>query len=45
MVTEIEFDEDGAVLSCNLEALMSKRLIPIRWQELKDSNIWQQGWK
>jgi tryptophan-rich hypothetical protein len=45
MVTEIEFDEDGAVLSCSIEALMSKRLIPIQWQELKDSKVWLQGWK
>jgi tryptophan-rich hypothetical protein len=45
MVTELELNEDGSVSSCSIEALMSKRLIPIQWQELKDGNLWQLGWK
>lgn len=45
IVSEIEFDENGSVLSCAIEAVMSKRLIPIEWQELKDDSIWLQGWK
>jgi tryptophan-rich hypothetical protein len=45
MVNEIEFDEEGQVLSCSIEAILSKRLISIQWQELKDSTLWLQGWK
>ena len=45
MVTEVAFDEDGAVISCSIEAVISKRLIPIQWQELKDASQWLQGWK
>ena len=45
LVTEIEFDEDGLVVSCALEAVMSKRVIPINWHNLKDGNSWVQGWK
>ena len=45
IVTEIEFDEDGIVLSCSIEAVMSKRVIPINWRDLKDDKIWAHGWK
>ena len=44
MVTDIEFDEDGVVVLCVMEAIMSKRQFNIQWQTLKDSNLWQQGW-
>jgi tryptophan-rich hypothetical protein len=45
MVTEVEFDEEGIVVSCSIEAVMSKRSIPINWHVLKDENSWLQGWK
>ncbi|MCS6126564.1 TIGR02450 family Trp-rich protein [Shewanella baltica] len=45
LVTEIEFDEEGLVISCSIEAVMSKRVIPINWHDLKDEDLWQQGWK
>ena len=45
LVTEIEFDEEGIVISCSIEAVMSKRVIPINWHDLKDEDLWQQGWK
>lgn len=45
IVEEVDFDEDGVVISCSIEAVMSKRLIPIEWQDLKDRNKWLQGWK
>ena len=45
LVTEIEFDEDGMVVSCAIEAVMSKRVIPINWHDLKDNNNWVHGWK
>ena len=45
MVTEIEFDEEGVVVSCSIEAVMSKRSIPINWHDLKDDTHWLHGWK
>lgn len=46
MVTEIVFDEEGEeVLSCVIEAVMTKSARPINWQTLKDSRVWLQGWK
>ena len=45
VVTEIEFDESGAVISCLIEAVMSKRTIPINWNDLKDEGNWTHGWQ
>ena len=45
IVNEIEFDEEGAVLSCSLEAVMSKRAVLINWCDLKDAGRWLHGWK
>lgn len=45
MVSEIEFDEEGVVVLCCIEAVMSKRSIPIDWRDLKDESNWLQGWK
>ncbi|ELA7272460.1 TIGR02450 family Trp-rich protein [Vibrio parahaemolyticus] len=40
VVTEMELDEDGNVVKCAIEAVMSKRE-----QDLKDPELWRQGWK
>lgn len=45
LVTEMEFDEEGQVLLCVLEAVMSNREAAIDWQALKDPAHWRQGWK
>ena len=45
MVTEVEFDEEEAVISCSLEAVLSRRSTLIQWQELKDVRKWVHGWK
>jgi len=45
IVSEIEFDEDHAVVSCCIEAVFSKRSWPINWHDLKDDSHWLQGWK
>ncbi|MFT7491897.1 MAG: tryptophan-rich hypothetical protein [Pseudohongiellaceae bacterium] len=45
VVIEVKFDEEAIVVSCSLEAVMSKRCIPISWQDLKDNEYWLQGWK
>ena len=45
MVTEIEFDEEGIVLSCSLQAVLTKRSLAINWQDLVNDNNWIHGWK
>lgn len=45
IVSDIEFDEDGLVVSCCLEAVISKRSFPVDWHDLKDDENWIQGWK
>lgn len=44
-VTEVDVDEEGSVIICCIEAVMSQRGILIQWQELKESDKWLQGWK
>jgi len=45
LVTEVEFDENGAVVHCLIEAAMTRRSMSINWQALRDSGQWQIGWK
>ena len=45
MITDMKFDEDGNVSLCEIEAVMSKRAQKIDWRQLKDQNIWLQGWQ
>ena len=45
IVTEIEFDDEGAVTACMIESVMSKSVANIQWKELKNQDQWIQGWK
>ena len=45
MVTELEFDEEGDVIHCLIEAVISSRPVLIEWPELKNSANWLQGWQ
>jgi tryptophan-rich hypothetical protein len=45
VITDVEFDDDGVVILCLIEAIMSKRATSIQWQDLKNSEQWLQGWK
>ena len=45
IVSEIQFDEEGLVVSCTIEAVMSKRTMPIDWHGLQDEKNWINGWK
>jgi tryptophan-rich hypothetical protein len=45
LITEVDFDEDGAIIHCLIEAVMSGRSFPIQWQNLRDSSQWLIGWK
>jgi len=45
LITEVSFDEDGRVIDCRLEAVMSRRELSIDWRELKDEAHWRPGWR
>jgi tryptophan-rich hypothetical protein len=45
IISEVEFDEEGVVVSCVIEAVMSKRSTSINWHDLKNESNWLQGWK
>ena len=44
-VTKVDYDEEGFVISCLIEPVMSQEGKQIQWQELKESDNWLQGWK
>ena len=45
LVTELEFDEEGDVVHCLIEAVISNRSAPIQWKKLINNDNWLQGWK
>jgi tryptophan-rich hypothetical protein len=45
MVSEIEFNEEDLVVSCCIEAVMTKRSIQINWHDLENDSRWIHGWK
>ena len=44
LITDVEFDEEGLVIACALEAVLSKRIESIQWTDLKDATRWTHGW-
>jgi len=45
LVTDVKFDEQGLVILCLLEAIISHRSVEIDWHTLKDADLWLQGWQ
>lgn len=45
IVSDVEFDEKGEIIACAIEAVMSKRIAAIDWQDLQDNSQWIYGWK
>ena len=45
LITEVDFDEQGEVILCLLEAIISKNSTEINWHDLKNVEQWLQGWK
>ena len=44
-VVEVEYDDDGSVVLCLLEAVINQRQTAVNWRDLKNSEHWKQGWK
>lgn len=45
LVIEVDYDEDGRVIHCLMEAVMTGRSFSIPWRELKNEREWLAGWK
>lgn len=45
LVTELFRDEEGTVLTVELQAVLTQRNQRLDWQVLKDSDTWLSGWK
>ena len=44
-VVKVKYDDDQSVLECRIEAVMTRRCFQIDWRSLKNTDLWQQGWK
>ena len=44
LVTCVNEDEQGVVITCVVEAVLTHNEYEIAWQELKDSTRWLAGW-
>ena len=45
LITEVEYDEEGVVIYCLMEAVLTHRSFPISWRVLKDDKQWLAGWR
>lgn len=44
VVTEVSYDDEGAVVTCLIEAVHSRREHAIDWRDLRNPERWRQGW-
>ncbi len=47
IVTKLIKDKTDSekIIACEIEAVLSNKIIQIDWHDLKDNNVWQFGWK
>ena len=45
LVSKVKYDEDGIVLECEIEAVLTRSTYAIDWRVLRDSKQWMTGWK
>lgn len=45
LITEVQFDENGAITHCLIEAVLTRRSYAISWQELRSTSEWISGWQ
>jgi tryptophan-rich hypothetical protein len=45
LITEVEFNEEGAVIHCLMEAVITRRSFPVQWRDLRDTSKWINGWR
>lgn len=45
VITELAFDDDKNVVHCVIQAVINKKEYQIHWRELKNKDVWLQGWQ
>ena len=45
IVTQVSQTEDGKVIGCDLEAVLTHNVYQVDWQQLKNADDWLLGWK
>jgi len=45
IVTRLIRNEDDRIVACDLEAVISRNIYQVDWQQLRDSSNWVMGWK
>lgn len=45
LVTDVEYDENGAITHCLIESVMTRRSMAIEWRTLGNSDLWVNGWR
>jgi len=45
IVSKLIRGHNESIIACEIEAVISKNIYQIQWQELKDSNCWIMGWQ
>ena len=45
LVVKVIPDDNDRVIGCELQAILTRTVYHIDWQELKDSSRWLMGWK
>lgn len=44
IVVEVDYDEDGRVVMCVIEAVIDKQQFAIDWRDLSKQETWRPGW-
>jgi tryptophan-rich hypothetical protein len=45
IVTELVENDEGEIIACMLEAIMTRNVSTLNWHELKNTDNWLMGWK
>lgn len=45
LITKVKFNDEGLVIRCFIEAVMTKNTYNIDWRVLKDNSCWLIGWQ
>lgn len=45
IVQRVDYDDDGTIVACELQAVLTRRSELINWRILKDPECWLHGWR
>lgn len=45
IISQVVLDDQGKVVHCELEAIMTGNVYQIDWRSLKEDKRWSMGWK